>query len=93
MHAASFDFDKLENLRAVLGDSIDEAVEAFEENVRLYPDSANVYDSLAEALEKKGSKSKALANYEKAYKMAEQKGEAQLAQAAKANFDRLKNAN
>jgi predicted alpha/beta superfamily hydrolase len=74
-------------------EKIDEAVEAFEENVRIYPDSANVYDSLAEALEKKGSRSKALANYEKAYKMAEQKGEAQLAQAAKANFDRLKNAN
>jgi predicted alpha/beta superfamily hydrolase len=74
-------------------EKIDEAVEAFEENVKLYPDSANVYDSLAEALEKKGSRSKALANYEKAYKMAEQKGEAQLAQAAKANFDRLKNAN
>jgi len=74
-------------------EKVDEAVETFEENVNLYPDSANVYDSLAEALEKKGAKSKALANYEKAYKMAEQKGEAQLAQAAKANFDRLKNAN
>jgi predicted alpha/beta superfamily hydrolase len=74
-------------------EKVDEAIEAFEENTKLYPDSANVYDSLAEALEKKGSKSKALANYEKAYKMAEQKGEAQLAQAAKANFDRLKNAN
>lgn len=74
-------------------EKIDEAVEAFEENARLYPDSANVYDSLAEALEKKGSRSKALANYEKAYKMAEQNGEAQLAQSAKANFDRLKNSN
>ena len=68
-------------------------MEAFEENARLYPDSPNVYDSLAEALEKKGIRSKALANYEKAYKMAEQKGEAQLAQSAKANFDRLKNSN
>ena len=74
-------------------EKIDEAVEAFEENARLYPDSPNVYDSLAEALEKKGIRSKALANYEKAYKMAEQKGEAQLAQSAKANFDRLKNSN
>ncbi|HEX6278416.1 MAG TPA: hypothetical protein VFZ49_00250, partial [Pyrinomonadaceae bacterium] len=75
------------------GDQVDAAIEAFEENVKLYPGSANVYDSLAEALEKKGSKTKALANYEKAYKMAEQKGEAQLAQSAKANFDRLKNVN
>lgn len=74
-------------------DKTNEAIEAFEENVKLYPDSANVYDSLAEALEKKGSRSKALANYEKAYKMAEQKGEAQLAQSAKANFDRLNNVN
>lgn len=74
-------------------EKVDEAIEAFEENAKLYPDSANVYDSLAEALEKKGSRSKALANYEKAYKMAEQKGEAQLAQSAKANFDRLKNSN
>lgn len=74
-------------------EKIDEAVEAFEENVILYPQSANVYDSLAEALEKKGARSKALANYEKAYKMAEQKGEAQLAQSAKANFDRLKDLN
>ena len=68
---------------------IDEAVEAFEANADLYPDSANVYDSLAEALEKKGVRSKALANYEKAYKMAEQKGEAQLARSARAKFDRL----
>ena len=74
-------------------EKIDEAIEAFEENAKLYPDSANVYDSLAEALEKKGIRSKALANYEKAYKMAEEKGEAQLALSAKANFDRLKNSN
>ena len=74
-------------------DKLDEAVEAFEENTKLYPDSANVYDSLAEALEKKGIRSKALANYEKAYKMAEQRGEGQLARSAKANFERLKNAN
>ena len=74
-------------------EKLDEAVEAFEENTKLYPTSANVYDSLAEALEKKGARSKALANYEKAYKMAEQKGEFQLAQSAKANFDRLRNSN
>ena len=74
-------------------EKLDEAVEAFEENTKLYPTSANVYDSLAEALEKKGARSKALANYEKAYKMAEQNGEFQLAQSAKANFDRLRNSN
>ncbi|MEO5859219.1 MAG: alpha/beta hydrolase-fold protein [Pyrinomonadaceae bacterium] len=79
---------------ALLGlEKIEEAVEAFEENAKLYPDSANVYDSLAEALEKNGLRSKALANYEKAYKMAEQRGEGQLARSAKANFDRLNNIN
>jgi len=79
---------------ALLGsDKVDEAVEAFEENTKLYPDSANVYDSLAEALEKKGVRSKALENYEKAYKMAEQRGEGQLARSAKANFDRLQKTN
>lgn len=50
---------------------------------------ANICDSLAEALEKKGVRSKALANYEKAYKMAKQTGEAQRARSARANFDRL----
>jgi hypothetical protein len=48
---------------------------------------------LAGKLGKEGTANQALANYEKAYKMAEQKGEAQLAQSAKANFDRLKNSN
>lgn len=66
-----------------------EAIEAFEKNTQLYPDSPNVYDSLAEAYEKSGAKSKALANYEKAYKMAEKSGEEQLARSAKANYDRL----
>lgn len=70
-------------------EKVPEAIAAFEKNVELYPDSANVYDSLGEALEKNGSRSKALANYEKAFKMAESRGEAQLAQSVKANIDRL----
>ncbi|MGQ0543352.1 MAG: hypothetical protein ACT4O9_16140 [Blastocatellia bacterium] len=66
-----------------------EAIEAFKKNIELYPNSANVYDSLAEADEKSGAKDKARTNYEKAYQMAEKSGELQLAKSAKANFDRL----
>ena len=66
-----------------------EALEAFKKNVASYPQSANVYDSLAEAYEKNGQQSKARENYEKAWKMAEQNGEDQLAASAKGNFERI----
>lgn len=67
-----------------------EAIEAFRKNIELYPASANAHDSLAEALEKSGKKRDAADMYEKAYKMAEQNGEAALAKSAKENHDRLK---
>lgn len=70
-------------------DRMDEALAAFRKNVENYPHSANVYDSLAEALEKSGQLKQAAENYEKAYKRAEQNGETQLAQSAKANFERV----
>jgi hypothetical protein len=66
-----------------------EAVEVFKKNVENYPNSANVYDSLGEAYEKNGQFKPARDNYEKAYKIAETKGETQIAQAAKANFERV----
>jgi len=66
-----------------------EAIEVFRKNVGLYPNSANVYDSLAEAYEKNGQLKQAGENYEKAYKMAEAKGEAQLAKTAKENYERI----
>jgi predicted alpha/beta superfamily hydrolase len=66
-----------------------EAIAVFEKNVATYPRSANVYDSLAEAYEKNGQKTIARDNYEKAWKMAEQNGEAQLATSAKGNFERI----
>ncbi|MDI1242910.1 MAG: tetratricopeptide repeat protein [bacterium] len=44
-------------------ETIDEAIQAFEENAKLDPNSDNDYDSLTEALEKRGIRSKALANY------------------------------
>src|SRR5205085_3980575 len=66
-----------------------DAIEVFRKNVANHPNSANVYDSIAEAYEKSGQMKQALENYEKAYKMAESHGEDQLAKSAKANFDRI----
>ncbi|MCO4798984.1 MAG: hypothetical protein KC484_07200 [Colwelliaceae bacterium] len=55
-----------------LGDKkLDKAIEAFAYNVKMYPTSANVYDSLAEAQETKGELKKAYKNYTKAYDLAE----------------------
>jgi hypothetical protein len=50
-------------LRAAL---IDGAVSVFEYNVRAYPQSANCYDSLAEAFEKKGNREQAIRHYARA---------------------------
>ena len=47
------------------GDHKPEAVELFKFNVSLYPDSANVYDSLAEAYMKSGQKDLAILDYKK----------------------------
>jgi len=68
---------------------LDEAISAFRKNVENHPNSANVYDSLAEAFEKNGQLKQAAENYEKAYRRAETNGESQLAQTAKANFERV----
>ncbi len=55
----------------LLGDrKIDEAIVLFRQNVRDYPKSWNVYDSLGEALGLKGDKQGALANYQKALDLA-----------------------
>jgi tetratricopeptide (TPR) repeat protein len=42
---------------------IDKAIEAFKYNVELYPNSANVFDSFAEALENSGRTKEAAKNY------------------------------
>ena len=47
-----------------------EAVNIFTENVKRYPDSWNVYDSLAEAQERSGDKKSAAENYKKALQKA-----------------------
>jgi uncharacterized protein len=53
--------------RLLFADKTEEAIAAFKTNVERYPNSANVYDSLAEAYEKAGRLDLARPNYEKAY--------------------------
>lgn len=48
---------------------VDEAIGVFRDNVKKYPESWNVYDSLGEALAVKGDKAAAKAQYEKALSM------------------------
>jgi len=48
---------------------VKDAREIFEKNVKAHPDSWNVYDSLAETLEKSGDTKGAIKNYEKALKL------------------------
>jgi hypothetical protein len=48
---------------------VDQALEVFRANVKNYPQSWNVYDSLGEALAVKGDKAAARAQYEKALSM------------------------
>lgn len=55
--------------RLLQNGEIDKAIEVFEHNVKLYPESANVYDSLAEALEQIGRTKEAVENYETAVKI------------------------
>jgi hypothetical protein len=56
--------------RLMAGGKLDEAITVFRRNTALYPDSANAYDSLAEALEKKGDMAEAVRNYELAVRHA-----------------------
>jgi len=51
-------------------DDFDKAVEVLSINAKRFPGSANVYDSLGEALEKSGKLAEARNNYEKAVKLA-----------------------
>ncbi|WKZ69432.1 MAG: beta-lactamase family protein [Melioribacteraceae bacterium] len=48
---------------------IDKAIEAFQLNVELFPNIANCYDSLGEALLEKGDREEALKNYKKALEL------------------------
>jgi hypothetical protein len=68
---------------------LEEAIGVFKKSCLLYPNSPNVYHSLAEALEKNGQLKQARENYEKSYKMAEAQGNLQLAQIAKISYERV----
>jgi tetratricopeptide (TPR) repeat protein len=48
---------------------IDQAIDVFQLNTRLYPQSANVYDSLGEAYLKAGKKDLAIQNYQKSLEL------------------------
>jgi predicted alpha/beta superfamily hydrolase len=65
-----------------------EAIAVFKSNVERYPDSANVYDSLAEAYEKGGHLDMAKPLYEKAYTLGKRNKDPNVA-VYKANFDRV----
>jgi predicted alpha/beta superfamily hydrolase len=56
--------------RQLAAGRIDDAIAAFRRNAELHPQSANVHDSLGEALEQKGDTAAALASYELAVKNA-----------------------
>ncbi len=70
---------------------MEEAVTVFKTNVKNYPQSANVYDSLAEFYEKNGKLDLAKSNYEKALEVGTQTGDPNL-QVYKTNFDRVSEA-
>jgi tetratricopeptide (TPR) repeat protein len=69
----------------------DEAIAVFKSNVERYPNSANVYDSLAEAYEKSGKMDLAKTNYERAVQVGT-KTDARNLQAFRANFERVSKA-
>ena len=58
---------------------VEEAIRVFRKNVESYPDSANVYDSLGEALEAKGDLNAAREHYAKAIALAEKTDDRNLA--------------
>ncbi|MCB1025465.1 MAG: hypothetical protein KDB79_13800 [Acidobacteria bacterium] len=70
-----------------------EAIKLFQLNVKNYPESANVYDSLAEAYEKSGQMKEAAENYEIAYKIAKKQGNEELAKIFRANLERVSGKN
>ncbi len=65
-----------------------EAIRVFEANVQRYPESANVYDSLADGYDANGQSELAKKNYETAYKKALQTSHPNL-EVYKNNFERL----
>lgn len=69
------------------GGRLEEAIAVFKTNVERYPESANVYDSLAEAYETSGRIDLAKPNYEKAYTLGKQNNDPNT-EIFKTNFER-----
>ncbi len=71
--AESFDFQEseLNNLgyQFLNNNKIDEAIKIFQLNIDAYPDAFNVYDSMGEALMKKGDKEKSIEFYKKSIEL------------------------
>ena len=93
-HKFKYDIPVPENLVNQLGYQslfarrFDEAIAIFKTNVERYPQSANVYDSLAEAYERSGRLELAAPLYEKAQTLGQQNQDPNLA-TYKANFERV----
>lgn len=66
-----------------------EAMQLFKQNVENYPASANAYDSLGDGFEAIGQTKQAREAYEKAYKLALEKGNTQLAEITKKKLDKI----
>jgi len=65
-------FVNLIGYRHLQNNETDKAIEVFKENVKRYPKSANVYDSLGEAYETSKQIDLAAKNYKKAYELGKQ---------------------
>ena len=74
--------------QSLFADRSDEAIAIFKTNVERYPNSANVYDSLAEAYERAGKLELAAPLYEKAQTLGQQNQDPNLA-IYKTNFERV----
>jgi tetratricopeptide (TPR) repeat protein len=69
-----YDFDNESTLNEIgysyLGhNQLSDAITIFEYNVKLFPASGNVYDSLGEAFYKQGDKKNALLNYKRSLQL------------------------
>ena len=69
-------------------EEIEKAIEVFQENIKRFPESANVYDSLGEAYEKNEQFELAKKNYAKACELAEKEGHVNL-KLYKENLERM----
>jgi tetratricopeptide (TPR) repeat protein len=74
--------------QSLFAERFDEAIAIFKTNVERYPESANVYDSLAEAYERTGKLDLAAPLYEKAQTLGQQNQDPNL-QIYKTNFERV----